>query len=250
MVYTVSLPAHNEHTHTIIYLHGHSSSAHILSQQLWETRDCRGESVQHIFPSVKWVFPQANEIFVTRLDQTMREWFDVVDIQNPDERRELQRPGLKDVVPQLVELVEYEGRIVGLENVILAGISEGCATAIQVLLNLRGQNRRLCAFIGTSGWMSLGGSSAQESRELLGLKISGSSHNVYRNTPVFICHCADDPSVPIEQGRRLRDTLITYGMTVTWKEYPTGGHWINCPQGVEDIATFLRAQGLTHNRYR
>ncbi|KAI1427610.1 Phospholipase/carboxylesterase [Xylaria sp. FL1777] len=244
MVSSVSLPAHNQHTHTVIFLHGRSSSARELSQQLWETHDCRGESVQHIFPSVKWVFPQADEVYVERFQQYLREWSDLWDIRDPDERRELQIPGLRDTIPQLVRLIWNEASIVGLRNIILAGISQGCATAIQTLLNLQGGSGRLCAFVGLSGWMTLGGSSVQESRELLGLERSKPDDELYRNTPVLISHCADDSVVSIEQGRRLRDTLTAYGMTVTWKEYPSGGHWINSPQGVEDIVAFLRSQGL------
>ncbi|KAI0531901.1 Phospholipase/carboxylesterase [Xylaria digitata] len=247
---SVSLPAHYQHTHTVIFLHGRSSSARELSQQLWETRDRQGESVQHIFPRVKWVFPQADEVYVERFEQNLKEWFDIWDARNPDERRELQIRGLKDVIPQLVRLIYTEAASVGLENIILAGVSQGCATAIQTILNfpvpdhLRNGDNRLCAFIGLSGWMSLGESSVQESREVLGLEESRPSNDVYRNTPVFIGHCADDSVVSIKQGRRLRDTLTSYGMAVTWKEYPNGGHWINSPQGVEDIVAFLRNLGL------
>ncbi|KAI1363645.1 Phospholipase/carboxylesterase [Xylaria arbuscula] len=245
MVSTVSLPAlnGNEHTHTFIFLHGQSSNAHEISQQLWDTLDSRGVSIQHIFPSVKWLFPQAGEIFNTRYQMNMREWSNLWDSRNPDEYQELQIPSLRNVIPELVELIEREAMVVGLENIILGGISHGCATAIQVLLNLRGRSRRLCAFVGIAGWMSFRRSSAQGARELLGLG-AGPTDDLYRNTPAFIAHSADDNVTSIEQGKRLRDTLAAYGMTVTWKEYPTGGHWINTPQGIEDVVAFLKAQGL------
>ncbi|GAW17772.1 hypothetical protein EKO27_g7973 [Xylaria grammica] len=246
---SVSLPAHNLHTHTVVLLHGRGSNAREASQQLWETLDRRKESIQHILPSVKWVFPQADEVYSERFEQYLPEWFDIWDSRNPDQRRELQIHGLKEVIPQLVRLIHNEASTVGLQNVILAGISQGCATAIQTLLNfpvseLRQGESRLCAFIGLSGWMSLGESSVQESREVLGLEGSRPSDDLYRNTPVFISHCTDDGVVSIEQGKRLRDTLTAYGMSVTWKEYPTGGHWINSPQGVEDIVAFLRSLGV------
>lgn len=250
MVFTVALPAHNgnEHTHTFIFLHGQSSSAHEVSQQLWDTRDSQGVSIQHIFPSVKWVFPQASEIFSNRFQTNVREWSNLWDSRNPDERRELQIPGLRSVIPELVELIQREARVVGLENIILGGISHGCATAIQVLLNMKGQTGRLCAFIGLSGWMSFSESSAQESGELLGLETLGPTDDLYHNTPVFVSHCADDNVTSIEQGKRLRDTLTAYGMTVTWKEYSTGGHWLNIPQGIEDVVAFLLSQGLVAHK--
>ncbi|KAI0973699.1 Phospholipase/carboxylesterase [Xylaria arbuscula] len=244
MVFTASLAAHQKHTHTVIFLHGRGSSARELSRQLWETHNGRGESVQHIFPSVKWVFPQADEVYIERFQHYLREWSDIWDTRKPDERRELQLPGLKVAVPQLVRLIQTEAHSIGLQNVILAGISHGCATAVQALLNLPGTNDRLCAFVGLSGWMSLEGASVQECRELLGLTTSDLGDDIYRNTPVFLGHCADDSIVSIEQGKRLKNTLKAYGMTVTWKQYRDGGHWINSPQGVEDIVAFLRSQGL------
>ncbi|KAI1117874.1 phospholipase/carboxylesterase family protein [Nemania sp. NC0429] len=253
MLLSVALPAHNQHSHTIIFLHGCGSSARELSHRVWETQDSRGLSLQHIFPTVKWVFPQAEEVYVERLQQNSRQWFDIWDARNPDERRELQLSGLKNVVPELVSLIESEAATVGLQNIILAGISQGCAAAIHALLHYPGseqdgESKRLCAFVGLSGWMSLGGGSVRESRELLQPKVEESaavaSEDVYRGTPVFISHCADNTIVPIKEGERLRDTLTAYGMTVTWKVYPNGGYWINGPQGVEDLVAFLNSQGL------
>ncbi|KAI1159920.1 phospholipase/carboxylesterase family protein [Nemania serpens] len=255
MLLSVALPAHNQHTHTIIFLHGCGTNARELSHQVWETKDSRGISLQHIFPTVKWVFPQAEKIYVERLQQDSRQWFDMWDARDPEVRRELQIPGLKSVVPELVSLIQSEVATVGLQNVILAGISQGCAAAIHALLHYpeseqtTGENNRLCAFVGLSGWMSLRSDSVQESRrELLEPEIEESaaapSDEIYRNTPVFISHCADNTIVPLREGERLRDTLTAYGMAVTWKEYPNGGYWINGPQGVEDLVAFLNDRGL------
>jgi lysophospholipase II len=33
--------------------------------------------------------------------------------------------------------------------------------------------------------------------------------------------------------------LESLGFMVTWKDYQDGGHWINEPQGVDDMVTFL-----------
>ncbi|KAI1817693.1 phospholipase/carboxylesterase family protein [Poronia punctata] len=256
---SVSLPAFNCHSHTVIFLHGRRSNPRDFSWKLWDSRDRRGDSLQHIFPTVKWVFPEAEDVFAECSQRQVRQWFDISDLSNPEERPELQAPGLRDVVPPLIELIRREASAVGLGNVILAGISQGGAAAIHTLLNYPkpgsdhecqhgvSNDDRLCAFIGLSSWMSLGADSVEASRELLHLEepaASDRSDAIFRNTPVFIGHCADDPIVPIEQGRRLRDVLSTYGMTVTWKEYPTGGHWINDPQGIEDIVAFLTSQGL------
>ncbi|KAI1198891.1 phospholipase/carboxylesterase family protein [Nemania serpens] len=255
MLASVTLPAHHKHSHshTIIFLHGCGNDARELSQKVCETKDSRGLSLQHIFPTVKWVFPQADEIYDERLKQITHQWFDIWDARNPDERRELQIPGLRNVIPKLVKLIQSEAATVGLQNVILAGISHGCAAALHALLHYpesepAEEGKRLCALVSLSSWMSLGGSSVRESRELLGLAVGESSappsDEIYHRTPVFISHCVDNNIVPIKEGERLRDTLTAYGMAVTWKEYPTGGYWINGPQGVDDLVSFLNGRGL------
>jgi lysophospholipase-2 len=70
-------------------------------------------------------------------------------------------------------------------------------------------------------------------------------------TPVFLSHSKNDETVPIQNGRLLRDCLKALGMKVTWKEYMGGGHWIYEPEdenvrnGVDDIEEFvnLNSQG-------
>ncbi|KAI1324480.1 phospholipase/carboxylesterase family protein [Xylariaceae sp. FL0255] len=245
----VSLPAYTSHSHTVIFLHGRGSTAREFSEELWELRDRRGESLQHIFPSVKWVFAQADQSYTERFKEHIPQWFDIWGYDDPDERRELQIPGLREVVPKVIRLIQTEASGIGLQNIVLAGLSQGCATAIHALLNYpksetRDDTQRLCAFIGLSSWMSLGAATLKESRELLRLEYGVPNDDVYKDTPIFIGHCADDPMVSIDQGKRLRDLLTTFGATVTWKEYLGGGHEINMPDGIEDIVAFLKAQGL------
>ncbi|KAI0878242.1 phospholipase/carboxylesterase family protein [Hypoxylon argillaceum] len=250
---SVTLPAEKSHSHTVIFLHGRGSSARALSEKLWEMLDSRNGSLHIRFPYVKWVFPQAEEVHIERTDHMAKEWFDIWDARNPDQRRELQAPGLKTAIPKLVALIQREAVSVGLENIILAGTSQGCATAVQVLLNYpkpEGSEggTRLGGFIGMSGWMSFAGKSVQESRELLGLEVQGgpaASDEIYRNTPVLITHSADDSIVPLKEGERLRDSLLKYGTKIVyWVEYPNGGHWISGQKGVDDLVTFLVKLGL------
>jgi predicted esterase len=60
-------------------------------------------------------------------------------------------------------------------------------------------------------------------------------------TPIFLSHSRDDGVVPIANGKKLYTALEKLGMVVTWKLYEDGGHWINEPQGVDDIVSFIRA---------
>jgi predicted esterase len=58
-------------------------------------------------------------------------------------------------------------------------------------------------------------------------------------TPVFLSHSRDDDVATIANGEKLSTTLERLGMTVSWRPYEDGGHWINEPQGVDDIVSFI-----------
>ncbi|KAI1182990.1 hypothetical protein F5B17DRAFT_159640 [Nemania serpens] len=60
-----------------------------------------------------------------------------------------------------------------------------------------------------------------------------------RSTPVFLSHYIDDKVVPIKNGRDLRDALQLQRLQIEWREYGNGGHWVNEPQRVDDIACFI-----------
>lgn len=69
------------------------------------------------------------------------------------------------------------------------------------------------------------------------------SHQSRRATPVLLCHSADDHVVPVRHGRDLRDILLhkfPRDVQVEWHEYESGGHWVNEPQGVDDMIAFVK----------
>lgn len=73
---------------------------------------------------------------------------------------------------------------------------------------------------------------------LEGLK-SNASAKAALTIPVLLCHAVDDEMVDIELKRQACAALKALGMEVEWKEYQDGGHWINEPQGHDDILAFL-----------
>ncbi|RYP89574.1 hypothetical protein DL770_004295 [Monosporascus sp. CRB-9-2] len=242
------------HTHTVIFLHGRDSTAIRLSEDLLDGQNSQGRHLQDIFPSIRWVFAQSEKRYSAELEREITQWFDVCDLRNPAERPDLQLEGLRQNAAKLILLIKSEAATVGgLRRVILAGFCQGFATAVHALLNLRGSNdqpmetqNRLGALIGLSSWMALPAASVSSCRGNLALQPGGASANVdvYRDTPVFLSHAANDDVVPVEQGRKLRDILRGYGMDVVWKEFETGGHWIYGSQDVDDIVDFLKSQGL------
>jgi acetyl esterase/lipase len=52
--------------------------------------------------------------------------------------------------------------------------------------------------------------------------------------------------VPVENGRALKASLEALGMKVEWHEYPSGAHWLQEPQGIDDLAAFLRKSMAKH----
>jgi predicted esterase len=60
-------------------------------------------------------------------------------------------------------------------------------------------------------------------------------------TPVFISQSKDDETVPFKNGDQLQwDLEEVLGFDVTFQPYNEGGHWVNEPQGVDDIVAFVR----------
>jgi phospholipase/carboxylesterase len=59
-----------------------------------------------------------------------------------------------------------------------------------------------------------------------------------RGFPVFAAHGLEDPLIPIELGRKLRDDLTGLGVDVEWHEYPMGHAVI--PEEIDDARQWLR----------
>ncbi|SPO07484.1 related to lysophospholipase [Cephalotrichum gorgonifer] len=254
-------PSRRPHTHTVIFLHGRGDSARALAENLHHFADSRGWSLFENFPSFRWVFPQANLCDVAATGDRTFQWFDTWNMRDLGEREELQREGLAGSVGRMRRLAREEVERLGgrWEKVVLAGISQGGATAVQTLLNLdfkvpeeegegEGEGtkvRRIGAVVGISCRLPFPRKTLAETRAEVGVWTGEGGEGddeVVRNTAVLLEHCADDPLVRVETGREVRDRLVDYGAPVTWKEYPDGGHWFNYPAGADDMGEFLRRE--------
>lgn len=71
-------------------------------------------------------------------------------VENPSEKEEIQRDGLLESVITILQIIREEALLVPLKDIILAGISQGCAAAIFTLLC---GGVRLGGFIGLSSWI-------------------------------------------------------------------------------------------------
>ena len=72
------------------------------------------------------------------------------------------------------------------------------------------------------------------------------------DTPVFLCHTADDEVIDVELGRQTRDVLRGLGMkTVVWHEETDGGHLgMLKSAGLDRIVGFLRMIGCCNDRIK
>lgn len=226
------------HTHTIIFLHGRGSNALEFGSELFESQASNAQFFTQIFPSLKWVFPCAPLQRASLENEDMHQWFDISSVRDALADPEMQRPGLRESVQRLVGIIEDEAREVGKERIVLAGISQGCATAIYALLT---SGMRLGGFVGLAGWMPLGNEAQQiiEDFELVG--------NVC-DMPVLLQHCRDDGVVPVESGEELKLRLEDVAMGVQWECFEEGGHWLNEPEGVDGIVRFVRGVMASKSR--
>ncbi|KAF6814733.1 phospholipase carboxylesterase [Colletotrichum sojae] len=238
-------PPFTTHTHTVVFLHGRGDNALDFARSLNYSRDSHNRTIADAFPTFRWVFPRAKLSKSVALPggAEVSQWFDICNASNFSEREELQADGLRESVTNIREIIVREAEMLGgrYDHVILAGISQGAATSVHTLLNLKlpDDQKNLGAFLGFSCRMPFPGGSLGDTRAILGLSDVPEGDSVLRDTPVLLEHCVDDGTVPIALGRELRDTLRRFGSEVEWKEYPDGGHWFNSPGGIDDVVRFL-----------
>lgn len=219
------------HTHTIIFLHGRGSDASTFCSEIFESQDSDGQFLPDIFTGLKWVFPCAKYRYAALEDENMHQWFDMSSVQHPQEDIELQKTGLWESVEQVLGVVKEEADLVkGMQNVIVAGMSQGCATGLFTLL---ASGIRVGGFLGLSGWAPL----AEEIEEIMG--VPGRSKAVLA-TPVMLQHCQDDNVVPVKNGEAMAVLLLKLNMDVEWECFENGGHWLNEPKGVHSMVHFIK----------
>ncbi len=86
----------------------------------------------------------------------------------------------------------------GPQNIILAGISQGCAVAVHAMLQ---QNSQLGGFVGLSSWIP--------NKKLLAKPTEHA-----KRIPIFLSHSENDNVIAIKYGEELRDALKEIDMEV------------------------------------
>lgn len=198
-------------------------------------------------------------------------WFDIVCLEDPSERKELQVKGMSESAKDLLDLLrqEIETSKIGPENIVLGGLSQGCAMPLLVLLCL---DHPIAGFIGMSSYLPFredldeamaelsddddnpfsGGDDADDNldpatkasvfeRDLLGLPlVDDPQGKTAQSTPIFLGHGGANEKVPCSLGEEMARTMQTAGYKLRWKRYEGHGHWYKIPDEIDDIVGFFR----------
>ncbi|KAL8950204.1 MAG: hypothetical protein Q9222_003751 [Ikaeria aurantiellina] len=249
------IPPLNTHRQTFIILHGRGSNAQTFAPPLLSTKISESETLQSSFPHAKFIFPTASKRRAQIYNRaTINQWFDNWSPKQPDERTELQIEGLRERSSYIHSLLASAVEEVGAKNVVLGGLSQGCAAALIALLMWEGE--AIGGVFGMCGWlpfrrevsevaeMGCGDDGdanpfAEEGREEgddgpsqavaflrehLGMPISKPSMS-FQGVPIFLGHGVEDEKVPVQRGREAVACLKLLGATVEWQEYEGLGHW-------------------------
>lgn len=262
------------HTRTFILLHGLGSNGEKFGKELLDTgKTSSGLTLPQLFPGAKFIFPTAKRRRSTAFGRSMLNmWFDPIHYQDPPLPKELQVPGLADSATDLLELIQREAETnqLGPENIVLGGLSQGCAMSLSLLLCL---DHPIGGFIGMSGYLPFREDideamedppddednpfSCDEAghdkldpvtrasvfeRDLLELPPveNPEAKKTAQATPIFLGHGAVDEKVPCFRGEAMSRTVQAAGYKTRWKRYEGLWHWYKIPDEIDDIVEFLR----------
>ncbi|KAF7122111.1 hypothetical protein CNMCM5793_000066 [Aspergillus hiratsukae] len=251
----------DQHTHTIILLHGRGSN---------------GERFGHVFiatgiakrlPTTKFIFPTARKRRSTVLKRIpINQWFDNYSLEDPNTRTELQIDGLQESSELLRRLVDEEAKLLsndpafgdGYSRVVIGGLSQGWEIAglLQIDKGDQGESESEAEeddddpFARDTDGDDVPAhiQAVNHIRDILGMppfqsEVDGSENALrvpYLETPVFLGHGSADPKVSVDLGRRMASILSDgFGMDVTWKAYEEFGHWYKVPDEIDDVLRFL-----------
>lgn len=269
------------HTHTFILLHGLGSNGEKFGVELLESGiSSTGARLTKAFPGAKFIFPTSKKRRSSAFRRArINQWFDIASLDDPSKRRDVQLQGLAESSQYIRSILNRELETIPSKNIVLGGLSQGCAAGLGILLSLEFP---LGGFVGMSGWLpfcndiddivrsdstetnnedndvfsfeEVDGSedlgpiitAINFARDILSIDKLGPSISINEQTclatPVLLCHGKDDEKVKCELGEKAARTLSSLGMQISWKSYSGLDHWYKIPDEIDDILEFLRAK--------
>ena len=141
-----------EYKKTFVILHGRGSTVQRFAPTLLSTVTPLGETLQSAFPDAKHIFLAASRSRATIYKRSYTyQWFDQWHMEDPYKRQDLMRHGLKKSCDYLHTVLKREIEELGKENVVLWGLSQGCATSLMALLTWDGE--AFAAVVGMCGYL-------------------------------------------------------------------------------------------------
>ncbi|PSN63741.1 alpha/beta-hydrolase [Corynespora cassiicola Philippines] len=268
--YIFSQHVGHPHTHTVILLHGRSSTAKEFATELFSLSDSSGLALPSLFPSFRWVFPDAGKRWCTAHKDERSAWFDTFSLDDLSQRQDLQVAGLRDSIRHVGSVFESEVDLLGGhgDKVILGGFSQGAATALWSLFTgailTKGGPR---AFLGLSPWLPFTAEAEQavakaDDMSKLSLEVVQSLttrfldiigvpefapiediQNCFSNLNVCLGHDTEDAVVRFEYCQRIHKLLQKLRVNAqlyTYSGAERQGHWIKEPEQMDDITRLLR----------
>lgn len=270
----------SRHTHSLILLHGLGSNGEKFGNELLQTGVCSdGKRLTDILPGARFIFPTSKRRRSSAFGRAMlTQWFDIASLDDPSYRSHTQLQGLEESHREIVEIVNRESKEIASENIILGGLSQGCAMALVCLLSI---HFPVGGFIGMSGWLPFSrdieelvegnseepsdddpfssddqdpfGSSETEAsdpftrvlgyvRDLVSISSPETPSRAESAflTPVFLGHGDADEKVRLSLGEEACRTMRSIGFQVEWRSYKEQGHWYKVPDEIDDIVEFIR----------
>ncbi len=165
---------------------------------------------------LRFVFPHAPERPVTvNGGMVMRAWYDIVSL---DFEGRADADGIRassDIVDRLVERELERG--ISIDNIVIAGFSQGGAVALHNVLE---RDDKPAGLIAISTYLALPNEPGRA-----------------EGVPAFMAHGTFDPMVPFSAGQQSAAALERKGAKVEWHDYPMA-HGV-CPQEIRDIREWL-----------
>lgn len=200
--------------YAVIWLHGLGADGHDFAPIV--------PQLQLAQDNIRFIFPHAPVIPVTiNFGMSMRAWFDIVEL---DRRKGIDMDGASESSAAVQAIIaEQEKQGIASENIILGGFSQGGAVALYTGLTYP---KKLAGIFGLSTFLP-----HPEAYEVI-------PHDANQQTPILMCHGAQDPLIPLSYATSSVTDLKNMGYDVEWHEYPME-HAV-CPQEIVDISQFLQ----------
>ncbi|KAI9748228.1 MAG: hypothetical protein M1815_003433 [Lichina confinis] len=198
-------PPAQEHKQSIILLHGRGSTGAMFGTWLLFFHIPGIGNLREAFPNARFVFPTAANRRAAILKENMiHQWFDIWSLKDPSNRENLQHEGLRETSAHIHDLLHQEIALVGASNVVLGGLSQGCAAALIALMTWQGEP--IAAAVGMCGWLPL-------SKHLRDIASQGDSQDGPEDDQAMSSHPDEEDSHPDSAIRQKRKNSHSDGPT-------------------------------------